>query len=424
MPSPRSMLTLITSITVLMLTADPLTADPLTVDDALRRARAQYPLTRQADVIARSAAYSVDNVYRGYYPQVSITAQATYQSDVTAVPINLPTMTITPMSKDQYRVQAEVSQTIFDGGVMAHQSSVAQATADVQSAQLEVELYRLRDRVQQLMAGAVLLTDHLAQVRTKMADVTTALSALRGAVDAGAALRQQVDLLDAELLGARQREAQLMADRQAYLAMLTMLTGTTVDTTTVLVLPDTLATIDELHRPELPMFDAQHRAIDARSDAISARSLPKFTAFVQGGYGRPGLNMLRNAFDTYYIAGVRMAWPLTDLYASAAERQLLDMERQAVDVQRSTFDFNTRLALAQLRQQIDAMDALLSLDDQIIAKRTAVRDVSKAQLDHGTITAHDYMRDVNALDMAHRDRSLHRVQRALALMNYASTSGN
>lgn len=424
MCTPRSTLPLLARIAVLLLTAYPLTADQLTVDIALQRARAVYPLTQQAGLIAQAAAYSVDNAYRGYYPQLNVTAQATYQSDVTAVPISLPTMPITPLSKDQYRVQAELTQTIFDGGMMASMRDVAEATSGLQARQLEVELYKLRDRVQQIMAGIVMLREQIDQVRTKMSDVRATLGSLRGAVDAGAALRMNVDLLEAELLAARQREAVLMADRQAYCTMLTMLTGTTVDTTTEIVLPVSLAAIDDLRRPELATFDAQDRVIEARHDAIDARSLPRFSAFVQGGYGRPGLNMLLNEFDTYYMAGIRMSWPLTDLYASHAERELLDVERQQVDVQRSTFAFNTRLALAQVRQQIDALDAVLTLDDDIVARRTSVRDVAKAQLDAGTITAHEFLRDVNALDAAVRDRSLHRLQRSLALLTYASISGN
>lgn len=396
----------------------------LTLNEALERARTQYPLTSQADLIARSATYSVDNAYRGYYPQIAITAQATYQSDVTAVPIKIPGLSIPSPSQDQYRVQAEITQLLYDGGAMSNQGAIASATATTAARQLDVELHKLRDRVQQLFAGILLINEQLTQVRLKMTDIDAALVSMQAGVEHGAVLRSNVHVLKAERLMVLQRETKLRADRSAYLSMLSLFIGTTVDTTTSLLLPTTIALIDSIRRPELPLFAAQQRSVDARSNAINARSMPRVLAFAQGGYGRPALNMLLNDFDTYYVAGVRLQWSLTDLYASSAERELLDIERSGIDVQRSTFLFNTAVMTVQQRLEIDAYEAMLALDDEIIAHRTAVRETSKAQLEQGTITAHDYLRDVNALDSALRDRSLHSIQRALAMLTHASTTGN
>ncbi|MBU3742004.1 MAG: TolC family protein [Candidatus Kapabacteria bacterium] len=399
-------------------------ADTMSVTQAVERARAAYPLSRQTDLINKAASYSVAQAYKGYYPQVSVTAQATYQSDVTAVPFSLPSMSITPLSNDQYRLQAEVSQTMYDGGMMSNMESIARAASALQGRQLDVELYKLRDRVQQLVAGIVMLHEQIDQVRTRMSDVQATRAAIRGAVDAGAALRSDIDMLDAELLTARQREATLMSERLAYVGMLSMLTGTTIDTSTSFMLAPSFEQRHTLQRPELAAFDAQSNLVQARERAIDARSLPRFSAFVQGGYGRPGLNMLRNEFDPYYVMGVRMMWTLTDLYASADERELLQVEQQQIDVQRATFDMNAQLTLTQLERQIQAFDKVLALDDDIIAKRTAVRNVTKAQFEAGTVRAHDYLRDANSLDMAIRDRTMHRLQRSLAILTHDYISGN
>jgi len=203
-----------------------------------------------------------------------------------------------------------------------------------------------------------------------------------------------------------------------------MLIGTPVDTSTVLSLPADRALRDTVRRPELDLFGAQERAVQAREDVIGARALPRFTAFFTGGYGRPGLDMLKNDFSPYFITGVRLQWALTDLYASSAERELLAIERSTIDVQRRTFLFNTELTLEQERSEAEMYADLIRLDDAIIERRAAVLASSRVQLTEGIRMAHDYVRDLNDLDMARRERSLHVIHRAMAIASHASTSGN
>jgi outer membrane protein TolC len=396
----------------------------LTLDQCLDKARANYPLVAQQDLLRRSAEYSVDNAYRGYLPSVVLTGQATYQSDVTEVPVRIPGFAPEPLSLDQYRIQAEITQTLWDGGTMARQGDVAEASSDVSTRQLDVELYKLRDRVQNLYFGVLLLTEQIAQTEMKISDLDALITSMEGAVRSGAVLASTVRTLTAERLTARQRLVQLKASRTTYRMMLARLTGMTIDTTMRLTMPMERVLVDTIRRPELSLFHAQERLIDVRNEAIDVRALPRFTAFFTGGYGRPGLDMLKNAFSPYYVTGIRMSWPLTDLYASSAERELLSIERSTIAVQRETFLFNTALLTDQQREEIRTYASLLDLDDAIITERTAVLAASRAQLTNGVRTAHDVVRDLNDLDIARRDRSLHAIQRLMAIHAYASTTGN
>ncbi|MBK6290409.1 MAG: TolC family protein [Ignavibacteria bacterium] len=412
------------SLTLILLLASTLSqgAD-LTLDTCLKRARVNYPLSKQSDLIARSESYSIDNAYRGYLPQLYIVGHASYQSEVTEVPVRIPGFSFEPLSKDQYRIHAELNQMIYDGGSMGKQSTIASANAAVSKEQLEVELNKLRDRVQNLYFGILLLSEQIEQIRLKIADIDATISSVRGAVENGAALKSTLALLEAESLTARQKQIGLRSSRQSYAAMLGMLIGTQVDTTTRLIRPGDIPLSDTIRRPELPLFAAQQEAITARKELITTRYIPRISAFATGGYGRPGLDMLKNEFRPFYIVGLRLNWQLTDLYASSSEQDLLEVEQATIGVQRETFLLNTRVTMTQQRQEITTYDEMLRLDDEIVNKRSSVLASSKAQVENGTRTAHDYMRDLNDLDVARRDRSFHAIQRDLTIHMHASTTG-
>lgn len=383
-----------------------------------------YPLVKQAGLIDKTEQYSVDNAYRGYYPQVTLTGHAWYQSDVTQVPVRIPGLAFEPLANDQYRAQIEVQQTIWDGNAMGSQSDVARAQAQVSKQQLEVELYRLKERVNQLFFGLQMVKEQRAQTRMLRSDLAATLDAVSAAVASGAAQKRDQLMLEAELLTVDQRDARLRASAVSYVSVLARLTGLDLDTSTTFVAEGGDVLTDNIARPELRLFTAQQRMIDARDNSIESRYLPKFQAYLTGGYGRPGLDMLLNEFDTYYIAGIRMTWPLTDLWASNKEVDLLDVNRDEVGVQRETFLFNTQLTMTQQRADLVVYDDLLKLDDDIITKRGRVRDIAREQLANGTITAHDYVRDANALDLARRERTLHEIQRSMTIESYRITTGN
>jgi outer membrane protein TolC len=382
-----------------------------------------YPLVQQAGLIQQTEEYSVDNAYRGFYPQVTLTGSATYQSNVTQVPGNIPAMFIEPLSLDQYRAQVEVQQTIWDGNIMASQSDQAKAQAKVSSQQLSVELYRLKERVNQLFFGLTMVKEQLAQARLFHADLRSTLNALTAAVAAGAAQKRDQYMLEAELMTAEQRVVRLRGSAVSYASVLARLTGLDIDTLTTLSVDESAPLQETITRPELRLFDAQTTLLDARTGAIEARYLPKFTAFFTGGYGRPGLDMLLNDFDPYYVTGIRMNWPLTDLWAAGNERSLLDVNRSEIGVQRQTFLFNTNLTLTQQKADLAVYEELLSTDMQIIDKRTAVQQIAQEQVKNGTITAHDLLRDMHALDNARREHTLHSIQRQMAIEAMRFTTG-
>lgn len=395
----------------------------LTLDTCIARAVSYYPQQKQRALIAASKDYSVEAAGKGYLPQVSINGQATYQSAVTEVPVRIPGLSFESVAKDQYKIYGEVTQTIFDGGTIHQQQRVQEANADVEDRKLDVDLYKLHERINQLFFGVLVLNDQIEQVRVFQRDLDTTIKSVEGAVGAGAALKSSVQMLRAELLTQQQRELDLRTARTAYMQMLGLFINTDLSDSTEFIEPLIASLEDAIRRPELAVYEAQRTSLAVQNDVISARSIPRIGLFAQGGFGRPALNMLSNDFDPYYIAGARLSWSLSGLYTSSAEREVLNVQRSIVDVQQETFLFNTTLMLRQQRAELEKYDKTLQLDDEIIALRAAVRASSNAQFVNGVLTTRDYLRDLNAEDIARRQRSLHHVQQLMAIYNYNTTSG-
>lgn len=396
----------------------------LTIDECYTAARNNYPLLKQMQLIARTAAYSLDNASKGMLPQFNVNAQATYQSDVTQVPISLPGMNIPALSKDQYKIYAEVSQPLTDLYTVNHQKELIKANTVVEEQKIEVEMYKLKERINQLFFGILVIDEQIRQTVLLRKDIQTGIDKINAAIANGTALKTNADVLEAEMIKTDQRRIELKAARKAYAGMLSLFINQPVDETVKLEKPLPTATIATINRPELKLYDYQQKTYLVQDKQIEDRKLPRVSVFLQGGYGKPGLNALKNEFDPYYIGGLKLNWNLSALYTYKKDRKQLQVNQQAVEVQKETFLFNTNLSLKQQDGEIGKFNELIATDDQIIRLREKIKNTASNQLENGVITANDYLTYVNAEDQARQNQIIHKVQLLLAQYNYQTTSGN
>lgn len=399
-------------------------AQTLRIEDCYTLAKQNYPQAKQRDLIQKSGAYSIDNIATGYLPQINIAGQASYQSAVTEVPIKVPGINIPSLSKDQYKLYGEVTQVVFDGGVIKQQKKIQEASTVVEAQTLEVELYKLNDRINQLFFGILLIDEQLKQTAIAKSDVETVLKKTEVSIANGAALKSSANILKAEIIKTDQKVIELKAMRRAYTDMLGLFINSNINENTVLVKPAPLITSIEIKRPELSLYDKQSTLFDVQQKMISAKNLPKFGLFVQGGVGKPALNMLSNKFEPYCLGGVRLNWSLSGWYTAKRERFLLTIRKQNTGIQKETFLYNTNMVLKQQQSEEDKWQTLLQTDDEMIALRTSVKNTSLAQLENGVITSSDYIRDVNAEDQAKQNKILHEIQLLQTQYNVKFTTSN
>lgn len=393
----------------------------LTLEACYRAARENYPLVRQFDLIERTKDFTVENATKSYFPQLSFSGKASYQSDVTKMPFSIPGVEF-GLDKDQYQLVLELNQTIWDGGAVRNRKEEARAKSEVQKGQLEVNLYALDDRVNQLFFGMLLIDAQLAQNALLQAQLARNHGQVSACMQQGVANQADLDAVAVEQLNARQTEGELRVNRKAYAEMLGLLTGRKGIDAERLVKPSaTVEPLEENRRPELSLYESQRRQLSVQEKGLTARYMPKLGVFAQGAYGDPGLNMLKGGFEPYYIAGLRLSWNISDLYTRKNDKRLLAASRDDIDVQEAVFRLNNRMEAAQHWRTVEKIDTLMKNDDELIRLRTNIRKSAEAKVANGTLTVTEMLREVTAEDQAKQAKALHEIQRLQALYDIKYT---
>ncbi len=396
----------------------------LTIDSCYIMAARNYPLVKQMSLIEIAKEYSIDNAGKNYLPQLSINGQATYQSGVTELPIKIPNLNLPGLSKDQYRTYGEINQPLTDLFNVKNQKELINASSEIEAQKLIVELYKLKERINNLYFGILLIDGQLKQTEILKKDIQSGLDKTNAAIDNGIALKSTGKVLQAELLKVEQRTIELKANRKAYSEMLSLFLNQPINESSTLQTPQTQNIHSEINRPEIKLYELQKKSFDIQKKLLSAKFLPKAGLFLQGGFGRPALNMLSNEFSPYYIGGLRLNWNITGYYTLKKEKKLLVVNQNSADIQSETFLFNTKLILSQQNSEVSKCEQLISTDTEIVSLRESIKATSKEQLEYGTMTANDYLIYVNAEDQARQNLLLHQIQLLLAQYTYQTTAGN
>ena len=386
----------------------------LTLEDCYRLARDHYPTIQKLDLIAKSEDYTLANANKAYLPQISITGQASYQSETIdfsqsigrlPLPITLPTV-----SKDQYKVVGEVSQLLYNGGATRTQKQLAQAQSAVQKQTIEVQLHALKQRISNLYFGILLIEAQLGQNHLNTETLQSQLQKAEVALRNGTILPSSVAELKAELLRLAMQRTEYEATKEMYLKMLSTFIGKELPEDTALQRPEPRVLSHSNHRPELRGFDLQQKVLDAQERLLTSEYLPKIGLFFQGAYGRPTLNIIKNEFDWYYITGVRLQWNLSPLYSLSNKKQLLRLQGESLLADRKAFLMSTELDLIQQDTQLSKFQRLMEQDKESADLRQSVAKAAEVQLDNGVITTHEYLQKVNAWHLAQQTLLLHEIQ--------------
>lgn len=408
-----------------------LKAQELTLEECQQQSQAYYPLIKRYGLIEKTQEYNISNANKGYLPQFSLSAKASYQSDVTEIPVNLPGLDIRGMRKDQYQAMLQLDQVVWDGGNIHARKEVTRASSEVDKQKLEVDMYAINERVNQLFFGILLLEEQLGQNGAMQEELQRNYDNVKAYVKNGTANQADLDAVKVEQLNNIQQRHTLEATHRAYSEMLkiminhpTPLTGESLkkpDVNTLLYIDGTYSA-ELIRRPELDLFAAQDLQLEARRKQLAAKSLPQLGLFVQGAYGNPGLNMLKNEFSTYYVAGVRLSWNFGNLYTRKNESRQLTLNQQDVNVQKETFLFNTHLEVTQNNSEIKKLAELMKNDDEIISLRNNIRKSAQAKVANGTLTVTEMLREVTAEDLAKQDKILHEIQLLSAIYELKYTT--
>jgi len=408
----------------------------ITLDECQTKAKANYPLVKQYDLIEQTAQYNISNANKGYLPQLTLSAKATYQSDVTQIPAVLSQTLSTiakkdisfqSLSKNQYQAVVEANQILWDGGVISAQKKTTNAGTEVEKKKLEVDLYALNDRINQLYFGILLLNEQIKQNNILQSELETNMNRIAAYKQNGVANQADLDALKVEQLNANQHETELKSTRKSYFIMLSAFTKIKIDENTEFSKPEiNLSLLNDTtnRRPEISLFEAQNKIYESQKLLLNAGNLPKLNAFVQGGVGDPGLNMFKPGLSPFYIGGLRLSWNFSGLYSQKNNIRKLDISKKTTDIQKETFLFNNDLANKQQRTEIEKLQSTLSSDNEIIRLRENIKKSASVKVDNGTLTVTDLIREINAEDQAKQLKSLHEIQLIMSVYQLKNNINN
>lgn len=380
----------------------------LTLEACYEQAAANYPLIKQYGLVEQSREFNLSNASKGYLPQIGLSAGAYAFTDILDMPAQLEQIA-GGMENHLLSASVTVNQSIYDGGAIAARRGLAKAEAEVEKGQVEVSMYDVRQRIDQLYFGVLSIDEQLKQTLLLEDDLRLSLQTVEGLMRGGLANQSDVDAVRVEQIKANQRVGSLRTLKRTYLLMLGTFINQKLDEDTTLAKP--IASGSELdrnnYRPELNLYDAQSQLLDAQKKMLDAQLRPKLGAFATGMVHSKVTDFVNSGL---LLGGISLSWNLGALYTRKTDLQKLELQRRQIGVTRETFLFNTQLQGESSDGVIQDLKTQLAQDAEIVALREGIRDRAQRRVENGIETVNEMLREINAVSEARQTQALHEIQ--------------
>ena len=401
-----------------------------TLEECQQAAEKNYPLIKQYGLIAKTTQLTVKNIQKGWLPQVTASAQATYQSAVTAWPESMQSiyqqmgLNMKGLRKDQYKIGVDLQQTIYDGGAISSQRNIAQQEGKVQEAQTETNLYQVRRRVNEMYFSLLLLNEQIQLNEDVKALLQSSEKKLSAMVKGGTAATSDLDNVRAERLSVEQQNENLKQQKQMLQRMLSVFCGLEVNNTQKPAPVQIVSSVN--NRPEMHLYNSQLELTEAKEKALDIQLRPKLGLFAQGFYGYPGLNMFEDMMNRKWslngIVGIKLSWNVSAFYTHKNDKARLSAQREMIENAREVFLFNNKLEEIQQNENINRYQTMMKSDDEIIVLRTNVRKAAESKLTHGIIDVISLLREINNENAAKTQQSIHEIDMLKEMYNLKYTN--
>ncbi|NND71757.1 MAG: TolC family protein [Rhodothermales bacterium] len=400
-------------------------SDSLTLAQAQIEAQQTAPARSEFEIQRMVALLNQQNISTAYFPEFSVIGQAVYNSEVAEIPFSVPGQDTPSISNDQYKLGLSIEQLIFDGGSTGRRKNLEQASLDYANQTVAVSLYSIRQNVERSFFGALIAQARLRSLRVRTEDLLSKLEEINALVDEGVLTTTSVDQIRVEVLSLRQQVRSVEIEARTAIDILGQWMGRDLPPDIRLVTPDARVHSDSIaRRPEFRQFELARAVLDRQDALQTVTRKPRVTSFGEVAYGRaPGLNLFENSFKPYFSLGVRLRWAAWDWNRSRNGSQIIQLKKSSLDVSESQFELQLNVALSQKRNDIQRLQSALEIDDDVITLRQRIRTEAESRFDNGIESAADYVREVNAEQLAILARELHRIELSKALVEYHTIQG-
>ncbi len=399
----------------------------LTLIDCQEMARENAPRLSDLNIIEQMGEAKIDKAGTSWYPSLDLNGKLSYQSDVVEVALTDPAIPVDfpEVPHDQYGLNLDISQTLFDGGISREMKHYEEALLAANMQEVEVDLYKLKGKINQLYFAVLLLQENRKNLEIHMKNLQVRLEAVQTAVNNGALLKTELHVIEVEKLKVQQSLIEVDSRKSSYMGSLRVLCGEGIGENTVLEIPYFEGRGEAgVGRPELQMFDLKNASMEAGKELAGKKRMPVLYAFGQTGYGKPGYNMMSGEWDFYYMVGAGLKWKIWDWNHTSREKQLIGYQQQMLQNQRASFDQEIESLLIQEESKIEQYRNSMEVDQHVLDLQKLISGQAAVNLDHGTITAADYITELNKESMARNTLDTHQLMLMQAIANFLTIQGN
>ncbi|MCH4242484.1 MAG: TolC family protein [Prevotella sp.] len=379
----------------------------LTIDQCHQLAHDNYPAIKKYNLIEQSCDFTVSNAIKGYLPNIKVSTGVDAFTDIISLPSQLQSATGS-MKNDIADVNVQVNQTLYDGGAIQARKHLSQAQADLDKNRLDVTMYTINDRIDQLFFGILTIDEQIKQNMILQSDLSLNLKTIENMIKGGLANQTDADIIKVEQIKDQQAEKSLRISRQTYLYMLGTFIGRKLDDSTTLEIPEQKDYPLPLQskRPELELYSAQDHLLNVQKESVNAQIRPKLSAFGLGMYHSQVSSLMKNHI---FAAGITLSWNLSALYTHKNDLRNIEIQRQEIANNREIFLFDTNLQSQNVNGKIKDMQQQIEQDKQIIALREGIYSKSIKKVENGTETTNEMVRDINAVNQARQQKAVHEI---------------
>jgi len=390
-------------------------------------ARENAPRLKDLNIIQQMGEVNLDQAGSSWYPSLELNGKFSYQSDVVTVALTDPSIPaeFPEVPHDQYGLNLDISQNLYDGGISKGMKDYELALMAANLQQVEVDLYKVKGKVNQFYFAILLLQEKRKSLEIHLENLQARFEAVQTAVENGTLLETELDVIEVEKLKVKQSLIEVDSRKRSYAGALALLCGKRIDDNMVLEYPDFDAPVnDAVLRPELRLFELKDKSMEAGKELAGKKRMPILYAFGQAGYGKPGYNMLSGEWDTYYMVGAGLKWKIWDWNTTSREKQLIGYQQQILQNQRTSFDREIESLMVQEEARIEQYRKTMEVDEQVLELQKKISEQAAVKLDHGTMTATDFVTELNKESIARNTLATHQVMLMQSIANYLTIQGN
>ena len=400
--------------------------DTLHFRDCVEAAAGYAPRLLDEELIDAQGQMKLENAKRSWYPELTLNGKATYQSDVVSIQIDQPGLTLDfpDMPHEQFGLNMDISQVIYDGGRSKSQRAYEMASTAVAIQEVQVDLHALKQQVSGIYFSILMLQANSENMAIALENLHVREKVLRSAVENGVAEDADLKVIQVEIMKTEQSLSELDARRMGAVSALSVYMGADLDEAVILEEPQLeLTRSDSLHRPELKYFRLSSELLDAGKELHQVKRLPKFFAFGQAGIGMPGYNMLNDQVDSYYMIGAGVQWNIWDWNVVNREQQILTKQQQVLEHSQETFSIQVQAGIERELAHMEHYRNALEMDDNMLQMRMEITETAASKVDHGVISATEYLQVLNEEKLARIARAGHHIRLLQSLANYHLLKG-